>query len=73
MVLDMTFHPEMQFSPKIGNLPKSSVFHEITMNLVKIMISMIFFGFYAKRGAQTTSFPKGILRFRTFRGIFENF
>ena len=22
MVLDMTFHPEMQFSPKIGNLPE---------------------------------------------------
>ena len=36
MVLDMTFHPEMQFSPKIGNLPEINGFHEITISLVKI-------------------------------------
>ena len=46
------------------------VFHEITINLVKSLILMIL-GFDAKRGAQTTSFPKGILRFRTCRGFLE--
>ena len=63
MVLDMTFHPKMQIPPKIGNLPKSSGFswnhHEFSENSWFSWFS----GFYAKRGAQTTSFPKGILSF----------
>ena len=38
MVLDMAFHAKKQISPKWAILPKSCVFYEKPINLVKIMI-----------------------------------